>query len=215
MVRGLTVDRASPVVSLEWHFPEPASPAMRETLEWLVLYLALGWEVPAWGPVPGVWFNDSEWTEVLNRIGRMVQSRDDGWIRLPHDLRRAVPVRGINPIPVLSERLEMIHELIMRDWPLVRPACRQVPGVRQFTFRGDTKLSVEAYQLTTGSFSDDIYRRINARKTHMTVNFPLPPRRALSPTDASRSCRSRTTTPSAGPPAPSPTPAAVARRLGV
>jgi hypothetical protein len=97
-------------VSLEWRFPEPASPAMRETVEWLVLYLALGWEVPAWGPVPGVWFNDSEWTAVLNRIASMVESRNDDWIRLPTDLRRSVPVRGINPIPVLSERLEMIRE---------------------------------------------------------------------------------------------------------
>ena len=115
----------------------------------------------------------------------------------PFQLRRIVPVRGINPIPVLSARLDMIRELMMRDWPLLRPACRQVPGVRQFTFRNDFKLSAEAYQLTPGSFADHIYARIHARKTHASVRFPLPPRRALSPADASRSCRSRTATPSA------------------
>ena len=38
----------------EWDQLEPYSLAMREVLEWLVLYLCLGWEIPAWGPVPGV-----------------------------------------------------------------------------------------------------------------------------------------------------------------
>ena len=49
----VTFQQNSPNMGNQWTKLEPHSPAIRETMEWLVLYLCLGWEIPEWGPVPG------------------------------------------------------------------------------------------------------------------------------------------------------------------
>jgi hypothetical protein len=75
-------------ITLGWIRPEVDSPAMKETVDWLVLYLALGWEIPAWGPVPGVWFHEEEWHAVLDHVEHLVRTGSNAWIRLPYQLRR-------------------------------------------------------------------------------------------------------------------------------
>ena len=134
---------------------------------------------------------------MLDHVEHLVRTGSNAWIRLPYQLRRLVhDTRGTNPIPILSDRLNIVRELLMNDWPFFRSACEHVQGVRQFAFRNDIKLHMDGCQLTVGSFAEHIRLRIRARGTHAPVRFPLPPRRALSPADASRSCRSRTATPS-------------------
>ena len=161
------------------------------------LVSVFGVGLPEWGPVPGVWFPEDEWLEILWHVRALVLASNVAWVYFPHKLRRTISdARGREVVPVLMSRLRLVQELLLRDWDLFATACQLTPGVRQFSFRGDVTLHPTAYQLVPGAFMKAICPRIQARNEHKPVRFPLPPRRALSPADQQRSCRSRTAQPS-------------------
>ena len=122
-----------PSIGWTWVPLEPHSPAMRETLEWFILYLCLGWEIPQWGPLPGVWFEPGEWKGVLDLAEQLLAEGTLQWIRLPYTLRRMIEQSKMrNPLPVLASRLDAVSKLMRVDWPGVSMASQLTAGVRQF-----------------------------------------------------------------------------------
>ena len=81
----------NPSLGWKWVPLAPRPMAMRETLEWLTLCLCLGWEIPQWGPVPGVGFEPREWEGVLRLAGMMIAEGNAAWVQFPYGV--VVPLR--------------------------------------------------------------------------------------------------------------------------
>ena len=185
-----------PEAGIRWTPLEPNSPAMREALEWLTLYLCLGWEIPAWGPVPGVWFPEHEWVEIVSHAKDLIRAGNLEWVQFPHGVRRIIREQRPDSyaVPVLKSRLPLVKELMLRDWELLEPACSLTQGVRQFSFRNDMALHQAAYQLVPSAFRDAIARRRGTRRTQGQPFSPASSTRPL-PTRAARRCRQHTRSP--------------------
>ena len=114
---------------------------MAERVWWTLLYFALGWEIPCWGPAPGVWLSSEEFLSVVTRMDCLVErSLATGithCLHLPLSLHRqlAVAPGAATQLPLLSSRVPLLSRLIQQERRLLKPALRQQDAVRQFTFK--------------------------------------------------------------------------------
>ena len=154
-----------PSFGAQWVPLEKFSPAMRETIEWLTLYLRLGWEIPEWGPVLGVWFSPREWDGILAFVGELIEAGNVLWAKFPHQVRRICAEPGPDPLPVLQPRLPVAQNLLRKNWDTMQMACTLTSDVRQYPFRGDRSLPPEPYHLVPRPFRDAIQRRVQARSS--------------------------------------------------
>ena len=90
-------------IGTTWLTPEPHSPAMMESLEWMVVHLCLGKEIPLWGPVTGVWFDHDDWESVLSQADALLGAGNAEWAQFPaQSATSSMTTSEVRPFPSCS-----------------------------------------------------------------------------------------------------------------